>query len=488
MKKSLSRYSLKKDYFIIAGIVIAVITAISIGYTYSVYKSQKEIKEYNLRKASAQIDSKLKDSFDYISYLLKFLGTSILTQNPNNLENIAAILKGDLIINKEDKSKFGWEVFDWSTPDKKIKASTYVGVLKNPIDLSYRHYEQIAEKEPWILHFDTPGMGVTSGKWIIPAGMGVADKKGKLVGILGLGINVAKLTKNLENVINKEAINFIILDENYGISLYSADSNPKKIDPEYFKPLLKGYLSNIGYSPLKEAIEYNGIIYSSYLKVEGYPYTILVGYDRAIEAKEFRETLLPGIVGYTIIGIIALALLFLIRMMLVVPIMRLSSIADQLSRGSSVKKIKGGRTYEINNLALQLIKVKHFLKQEQKVKQRQKELLKIIRDSDIEKEAFLRELYNAMNTPLNLVIAGADLLKSRELGNDMDSYSEYFEMLYNAGRQLESYTTDILNISLVNIKEIINRCVIIQRKKASEIRLKIEIDVKDGIPNILADE
>jgi signal transduction histidine kinase len=238
----------------------------------------------------------------------------------------------------------------------------------------------------------------------------------------------------------------------------------------------------------RNSIEYNGTVYSSYLRIRGHPYTILVGYKKAVSAQEFEETVLPGIIWYSFIGIISIILLLIIRKQIVGPVIRLSAIADKISKGEEVKRIRGGRTYEINNLALQLIKVRNSLQREQKIKEEQKELLKIIRESDNEKEIFLRELYHAMNNPLNIVIAGAELLKTKQFGNNLDNYIAYLEMIYSAGRQLESYTTDIINPSQMDVKEVIERCVVLQKKKATEIRLNIEVDLPNNIPPIMADE
>ncbi len=204
--------------------------------------------------------------------------------------------------------------------------------------------------------------------------------------------------------------------------------------------------------------------------------------------KDFRETWVPGIIGYSIIGIVALALLLFLRKMVVVPIIKLSNIAEQLSQGRDIKRIRCGSTYEINNLALQLIKIKHFVRREQKIRAKQKELLKIIRDSDREKEVFLRELYHATNTPLNMIMMCSEMIIARTLGNNMDDYSEYFKLMENAGKQIESYTTDILHTSLIDINELISRCIVLQKKKASEIRLNLEVDIEKNIPQIYGDE
>lgn len=488
MRKSLKKLSLRKDYFVFAAIIILAITSVALLYTWSIYNNQKELKIYNLYKTATRIETKVREPFDYVGYLMKFIGRQIIQKDYKNSPKITRLLQEGLFINTKDKSQFSWERFDWLNVDKKIIASTLYGILKTPIDAGYRNYVQMADKEPWVLHFDNSDINATTGRGIIPAGMGIADDKGNIVGILSMEFNIAKLTKNIEEAIDKEKISFVILDENYRIAIHSTDASHDGIDRDHFKLLLQGLLDQAGYGDFSNSIEYNGVLYSAYLKVDGYPYTILVGYNKSGTAQEFQETLLPGIIGYSIIGIISLILLLMIRNLIVVPVIRLSAIADRISKGEEVKKIRGGRTYEINNLALQLIKVKNSLHREQQIRKKQKELLRIIRDSDNEKEMFLRELYHAMNTPLNIVIAGAELLKIKQFGNKLDSYTEYLDMIYNAGRQLESYTTDIINPSAMDVREVIERCVTLQKKKATETSLNIEVNLPYDIPPIMADE
>lgn len=488
MRKSLKKLSLRKDYFVLAAIVILAITSVSLLYSWNMYTRQKESKIYDLRKTTSRIEAKIREPFDYTEYLMKFTGQQIIQKGHKNLSIITEILRAPLLINSNDKSNFFLEKLDWSTKNKKTIFSTSYGLLKTPIDIGYRNYAKKADSEPWVLHFDSEDVRVNNGKSIIPAGMGITDEKGKMVGILSAGFDIKRLTDNIEAAIDKEKVSFVVLDENYRICIHSTDKNHEKIDKDHFKELLQGMLDQSGYGTFRNNIEYNGVVYSSYLKISGYPYTILAGYNKAASAQEFKETVLPGIIGYSVIGIISIVLLLTIRKLIVVPIIRLSAVADKISKGEEVKRIRGGRTYEINNLALQLIKVKNSLLREQKIQEKQKELLKIIRESDNEKEMFLRELYHAMNNPLNIVIAGAELLKTKQFGSNLDNYSAYLDMIYNAGRQLESYTTDIINPSQMDVKEVIERCVTLQKKKATEIRLNIEVDVPNNIPPIMADE
>lgn len=489
MKKVLKKYSLARDYFIIFAVILAVITLLSMWYTWSVYSSRENIKSANLYNQNNRIVRELTSSFDYVSHLMKFMGEQILQGNPNNLERIAEMLQGKLITGEAVREQFSWAMFDWSRADKKIIVSTPYGVMKKPIDISNRYYAQMAQTEPWVLHLDPPDIGVTSGQWIIPAGMGIADINGNFIGTISMGFNVSKLSQNIEKVIDTNEISFVILDKDYNIVLHSMDNTVNTAGSSYFKSNLKDVIPESGAGRLPDIIEYGNIQYSYYSKVDGYPYTILTGYNKVIAAKEFNEILFPGITGYTIIGITALLLLIALRVIIIKPVINLSEMADKISRGEYIRKPKIGHTYETRNLAVQLLKVQNLIKREQKAKENHAELISIIKDADREKEVFLREMNHALREPLNAIINGADITRKEMLGSlCMDIYGDYLDAIYDAGKQLETYTTDFLNPSKVNVKDIIDKCVIIKKRHAIESDLQLIADIENNIPDIWADK
>lgn len=181
------------------------------------------------------------------------------------------------------------------------------------------------------------------------------------------------------------------------------------------------------------------------------------------------------------------------RRRIVQPITALSKAADKISRGTFVKKVPRSHTLETTNLAKQLVNVMRFMRREKRTKSElekakyHRDLLKTIRESDREKESFIVDTYNALNTPLSLIISGAEILRNRQFGDDINAYSEYFDMIYNSGKQLQSYTTDILNPKRVNIDEVIRRSITIQQKKANETYLNLVYREAKKLPEIWAD-
>ncbi|MDA0967689.1 MAG: cache domain-containing protein, partial [Proteobacteria bacterium] len=402
---------LSKDYFIISSIIIIAVVIISIWQTWSVYNSQKILKDVRLEKSIHRIENEIQTTFSYVSYLIKFMGQQIINDDPNDLENIAEMLRGKLILNAKDKSKFAWEMFDWSREDKKIIVTTPYGIMKEPIDISYRYYAKMADVEPWVLHTDPADIGVTSGQWIIPAGMGITDSNGKFIGTISMGFNVAKLTRNIESILDSEDVSFVILDKDNKIALSSEDVKYDQNQRDYFSKELGNKLPENGSGRLPLNLIFQNIKYYYYNKIDGYPYTILMGYNKAIFNKEFNETLLPGITGYLIIGTLSLLLLITLRNLVVKPITDLSKIADQISKGKKITRLPRSNSKEITALSKQFVNAIRFMNKEKILKQKAEqdkqkieELVKIHQEYDKEKEEFLRDMYHMLNTPLNAVI------------------------------------------------------------------------------------
>lgn len=223
-------------------------------------------------------------------------------------------------------------------------------------------------------------------------------------------------------------------------------------------------------------------------------YTVVASYDSELQETIFNNIMVPHIVELIVITAILLTMMCYFYNRLAKTIRELSLNMQRIAKDEN-PKITRSSFLETTQLAKSIILLKRHIKRQQKRKvsleqgrQKERELLKIIRDSYDEKELFLRELYHAMNNPLNIVIAGAEILKSREFGNDIAAYDQYFDMILQAGKQIASYTTDIINPSEVDVKELIWRCIKLQKKKVNETRLKLEVEMPNSIPPIIADE
>lgn len=489
MTNSAKKPSLPRDYFIIFTVLFFLVALLSIGFTWSVYHSKEKLKNQVLQKQTSRIERELTTSFDYVNHLMKFLGEQIIKNNPNDLQKITELLRSHLITNDAARKQYSWVMFDWDNPQNQMIVSTMYGVMQEPKSVAHRYYAKMAPKEPWKLHFDSPDIGISSGEWVIPAGMGITNEKGKFVGMLSMAFNIAKYSQKIESTIDAKEVSFIVLDANNRVALHSFDNRLQNLNKDFFKnALVTNNLPEIGTGFLEKPIEYGNTVYSYYDKLDGYPYIILIGYNSIIAAKDFHETLLPGIIGICILGAVALTFLSIFRYLVVRPVIRLSQAVDRMMEGEIIYHIEGCRTYEVNNLTRQILAVNQLMKAEKEEKERLQEIIAIAKASDSEKERFLKDICSSLRIPLRVIFEGVDALHTQKLGNQLDSYIEHCKAIYEAATELCFYTTDSLSCTEVNIKEVIEKSIIIQKKIAAESHLELTVDIQPEIPVIWADK
>ncbi len=489
MNLHLKKHSISRDYFVIFAVIIFTIISLSLVYTYVVYSSRQEIRNQALATESNKISREMTSTFDYVSHLMKFFGEQIIKNNPKNLEKIAELLRSNLVVDQNVRERFSWAMFDWDNTDKKMIVSTMYGVLPEAKDVSHRYYAKMAEKEPWQLHFDSADIGVSSGQWVIPAGMGIVDKQNKFIGMLSIGFSVEKFSQKIEQVLENKNISFLIFDNNNKVALHSADNNSKKFPENLNINDINKIVPKIGAGFLAKPIKNGDVRYSYFLKLDNYPYTILLGYNKAIIAQDFWDILSSGIILLSILGLIILTFILAIRRLLSKSVIQLSSVVDKIASGESIDKIDGYSSYETNNLVQQLLKINSLIKTDKENKGKLEEAIKIIRDADLEKDKFLKEMYKVLHTPLLVIKNGTDFISNVPKNKlTAEIYQEYFKMMSEAINQLLTYTTDVIYPVETDIAEIIEKSVIIQKKLASDNNLELIVNVQENIPLILADK
>ena len=200
--------SIANDYFYAAcacGITIAIL---SIVFSVYIYFDEKKALYSNIAKAAFLSERVITESFNYSVELVSFVGSQVIDAGANNHKKIAEILNGKLLTNQVSKDIFLYTMLDWVNSKKELIVSGPYGVLKEPRDVSFRNYAALSEKHPWKLIFDSPDYGIPSGKYILPAGIGITNKSGEFIGIISLGFNLSSLNKAIEREIQNKYINF----------------------------------------------------------------------------------------------------------------------------------------------------------------------------------------------------------------------------------------------------------------------------------------
>jgi signal transduction histidine kinase len=116
------------------------------------------------------------------------------------------------------------------------------------------------------------------------------------------------------------------------------------------------------------------------------------------------------------------------------------------------------------------------------------------------KSMFLANMSHELRTPLN-AISGFSEIIGQELFGDLGDphYKEYAQDIHASGQHLLAIINDILDLSRIeegqdtleeseiDISDVIHACMPLVRERAAAARVRIELDVADGLPTILLD-
>lgn len=175
----------------------------------------------------ANLERSFTDKIDHTFSIIQNINAQI-EEDPTNKNHINEILKR-YRISPSLSNSFSWTAFSWSDEDYQIIVDNKNGIVKEPLDLSLRSHVPMTEKEPNKFHLGTPIIGSTSGKWVIPGGVGLVDKNGKYLGATTTGFEIEILAKLLHNVVQNQNVRFSLFGQN-GIPILYGDIKSFGID------------------------------------------------------------------------------------------------------------------------------------------------------------------------------------------------------------------------------------------------------------------
>src|SRR5690606_8338645 len=102
-----------------------------------------------------------------------------------------------LILRAYNTESYG---FGFTDTNYQYRIGTQLGILKEPIDVSDRHYVKEAMTNPDQVFFGELIVGRASNWGLIPISKGILDNQGNLMGVVTAYIRAEELTKRLEKL------------------------------------------------------------------------------------------------------------------------------------------------------------------------------------------------------------------------------------------------------------------------------------------------
>lgn len=482
---------------------------------WSIWHAQKKGRIADYQRDGSHIEQVLSETFSYIENFCEFIGKQILPYQPSNLKAIEGILQNKGVANEANQDLFSWTLFDFVTPEGYAVVTSGQGVLPEPKKITGRTWLYDAPRKPWKLHFSHPAIGFTSGEWVLPAGYGIANRKGELLGILSMGFNIQKLTRRVERSLETENISFVVLNNDFEVVLQSLD-NFHTLKKDFFNAHLSALKLMSDKSGLLPApIRYNGITYNYYKKLGKYPYIILMGEPKAVTHSKILAALLPLLLQSLVIAIFLQVVLYLIYRRIIIPAIILSDIADKISRGEENIEVPASKIYGFSTLSAQLRNMMEYIEEikaiKLELKRKNNELERARNAAEISKEValaaskaksdFLASTAHELRTPLGQIIVLSEYMKAELFGKMANpKYLDYAAEMHLMGKESLQFIDDLLdeaqagsgnfevkNKEDVHIGEIIKRAVKLTVGNAHTNHIVINTEAPEDLPLLYVD-
>ncbi len=343
------------DYIKLVIAVTLIVTILSFAFAAILHKNNKVTLENSIEQRALHLDSSLSESFNYIIYLMDFLGKQISTNGADlkYIQSLYSGFRGDLKV----KNLSSWSMFDWLTPDKMIRITSAHGILKTPVNLAERENLKEAYANPDKVFFNHPDMGKISKQLIIPISKAVANKNGKRLGFINIGVSIPALLLHLENY--NDGITYALFTDKF---LQITDKQEQKIDNNSLESFKKEVKFSSGL--LDKPIIAGNKKYTYYYKSSEYPFIFLLGYNPAIQNNLFIKSLILPVTIFLILGFIGVFLSYLLYCRVILPISILGQAAQNIAEGKDINlNLKTGLPLEITNLSKQLDNINVYKKQ-----------------------------------------------------------------------------------------------------------------------------
>ncbi len=299
-----------------ASIILVSASLVAAALSYTIYTSHTHNIDREISLKTSSIEKAFSELMEETNRILSYAGRQIIRfDKAKDLNYIAKFLAQ--VWEADFKAKSCITFVEWLDDKNMQLVNSQTGVIPDPVDMSFRIHTKECRKQPWVLQVSPPDIGIPSGLWVIPAGIGIFDTdKNKFSGMLVVGISVAAITSKITELAQADQVSFLILDYQGNVILQTQDN---ELDPK--KPFYKEKLSELQPMPrqglLKTQPHHNNIEYRFYCKMHNLPYVILVGRHSTVFKKEFYALVLPRILEFGGMAIFCLMLLYLFRKRLI---------------------------------------------------------------------------------------------------------------------------------------------------------------------------
>ncbi|MBA3239124.1 MAG: hypothetical protein H0T62_12355 [Parachlamydiaceae bacterium] len=252
--------------------ILAVTIFMVIGWTVESQLNRKIDEE--VLEAKNNIEKHLLTMFEDTREIMLSVGKEISKTPPSNLYPIWLLLREVFNHAKSVKRSYTLPEMAWVNPHMFQIVNTRMGILDPPIDLSVRDYSKHVSRQPWHLHFASPGPILppdekNNSPLILPFGMGITDKEGSFIGTVVGAFYMQDIFNKINALLQNKLVHFaLFLEGDEGIFAQTQGKDFKKEELSSFP-------------------------FSYIIKLSGTPLTLVTYSDYPTFKREYYRTALP---------------------------------------------------------------------------------------------------------------------------------------------------------------------------------------------------
>lgn len=503
MKSYWTQPSLSRDFAVLSATIIFFLILISAWFTYSTYVRNNQRVAAELEHEGARIEHILSSEMQRANYMLTALGRQYVLDKERDLTHLAQVLKSF------DSPGQIYSIFSWINADEFVVVSSNRGVLDKPVDISDRDYVEASESDPWKMHIGRPIEGRVSGRWVIPAAIGITDYTGRFLGSMMVSIDINSLSEQVSKQVNRPGLSFAIVSKAF-IPLTQVSEN-KDFITDYFPAK---YLSGIDLSAQPRGMAATGSLmwgtgnYAYYYASMEYPYIVLLGYDAGFSDEIMRNQLWLRFMQILVIGAFFVASMWIIRARMIRPVLDMTQIAEGVAKGVPYKLMRRRGPLEIENLAMQIGRISEYMVEikriEYELRDKMFKLKQERENAEMDrrnKSEFLAYICQEMRVPLNNVIGFAQVIKDQLYGPvENRKYRQYANDIYQTGNNLLNNLQDLLILSKseigylalsekpIDVGVVINKSLRMLSERLQTEQIQVKPKLSQPLPKLIADE
>lgn len=484
--------SLSEKFSLVSKLIIFGIVGSFFLYSLLSQKQQSRKIVQDLKNSASMVEKSLVEDFERSSYQLKYIANHIRGNGANNyaIANLFLMISNNL--DKESESAVSWSVLTWINANNKLAVDGLTGVIREPIDLSYREYLKTSRVRLNETFISEPIYGSVTGRHQIPMAMGVGDKNRHYIGTLLYCFDVNRISTKIQRIISSKDVDFALL---YGDKVIAKSTH---FDEHYFYKKLKKARKKGTIS--KQTILSPGSQFIYLQDIDQYPISIALSYDKQESYQQYFNIFTQQILGFLCLFFVIVLALMIFYYRIIRPINKLSNFATAISEKRFDYVIKSPKNKEFRDLYETLCLVKNLFEREEILLHKLEVTNQKISTENFNKSEFLAAISHDIRNPLSAIVSFAHLIQDNQEATP-EEIKEWSGDIEHCASDVLQFINDLMDVNQIasgefsidvthkiDIAEIIRRSIRVNKDFAMRRRIKINSQISSDATPINLDQ